>query len=457
MMRSPLSCLSIVFLSGLLAGSLQAEDLSDAPVNPPPLPDEVSLQLAIDYALTNSLPLLQAKERLQEELGLMLEVTSGSLPQVSLNGRLSDQADELIGFQNANSDDWTVFLQVRQALYAGGRLHAATEAQKLTQKAAVYDVQAQVEQTIQNVRIRYYDVLLARGTIAVEEQNVELLEEQFVSVQNRFDAGSVSNFDVLQARVSLANAKPALIRARNNFRVAVAELKQAVGYIRTEDYVVDPPTFLGELEANPQPYNLLTALEASLQQRAELKRLQLVVDSTAKRLEVAEAGSRPSVDLVGRYDVRRSYDAGVDVFEEPESGWFLGVEGSWSLWDGRNTKGRVAQVESQLRQAQLAVKEASLAVEIEVRRSYSELQSATELLTAAREVTGQAEEALRLANERYDVGSATVLETLQARSSLTEARNNELQANYSYLVALATFRRAVGGTEEEWMVAPAVE
>ena len=54
---------------------------------------------------------------------------------------------------------------------------------------------------------------------------------------------------------------------------------------------------------------------------------------------------------------------------------------------------------------------------------------------AAREVTGQAEEALRLANERYTVGSSTFLDTLQARVALTDARNNELQANYSYLVS----------------------
>ena len=91
------------------------------------------------------------------------------------------------------------------------------------EKAALYDLQAQVEATIQDVKIRYFDVLLARDTIAVEAQNLELLKEQLENTESRFEAGAVSQFDVLQA--ALANAKPALILANNDFRIAEAELQ----------------------------------------------------------------------------------------------------------------------------------------------------------------------------------------------------------------------------------------
>ena len=118
---------------------------------------------------------------------------------------------------------------------------------------------------------------------------------------------------------------------------------------------------------------------------------------------------------------------------------------------GEVAKGKVVQAKSQLRQDELTYNETRLQIEIEVRRAISELQGSTELLLAAREATGQAEEALRLANERYNVGSSTFLDTLQARVALTDARNNELQANYSYLVSTANVQRAIGETSYDFL------
>ncbi|MEM9026398.1 MAG: TolC family protein, partial [Verrucomicrobiota bacterium] len=86
-------------------------------------------------------------------------------------------------------------------------------------------------------------------------------------------------------------------------------------------------------------------------------------------------------------------------------------------------------------------------IEVEVRRAISSLQEAEELVEAATKVVEQAEEALRLADARYSAGAGTQLNVLSARFALTDARTNQLQANYSHLVAVANFERAVGDTE----------
>jgi len=92
----------------------------------------------------------------------------------------------------------------------------------------------------------------------------------------------------------------------------------------------------------------------------------------------------------------------------------------------------------------LQLEQTRLAVQVEVRRALSSLSEATELTDAAVRVVQQAEEALRLANARYGAGTATQLELLSAQVALTSARNNQLQANYSYNVAAAAMRRALG-------------
>ena len=133
-----------------------------------------------------------------------------------------------------------------------------------------------------------------------------------------------------------------------------------------------------------------------------------------------------------------------DRFSDSLDGWTLGVQSNWAIFDGRATAGRVAQARSQVEQARLEAADFALGIEVEVRRAFSYWQEASELVGAAGKSVAQAEVALRLADARYGAGSATQLDQLQARTALTQARDNQLQANYSYNVAVAQLRRAMG-------------
>ena len=136
-----------------------------------------------------------------------------------------------------------------------------------------------------------------------------------------------------------------------------------------------------------------------------------------------------------------------DNFDDSLDGWVVGLEGRWDIWNGGATRGRVRQARSQYHQARLQTAEAELGIEVEVRRALSSLQEATELAQAAGKVVAQAEEAQRLAQARYGAGTATQLDVLQSQVALTEARTNQLQANYNFAVALATLRKAMGQAE----------
>jgi outer membrane protein TolC len=136
------------------------------------------------------------------------------------------------------------------------------------------------------------------------------------------------------------------------------------------------------------------------------------------------------------------------VGSQSEDGWLAGVQGQWNIFDGRATAGRVTQARSAFEQSKLALTEAQLAAEVEVRRAFSQWQQATELAEASKLVVGQADEAVRLANARYNAGTATQLDVLQAQTDLTTARTNQIQAYYSYNVAVAALRKAMGQADE---------
>lgn len=415
---------------------------------PPDVPEKLDLRTAIAYAVENNFAIRQARERIREQEGLILEVKSQALPNASLDSSYTRSADDLRSdnFSSGLNQNWSIALNVRQTLYSGGGVQAALEAQRLVRESALLELQAVINDALLEVRTRFYDVLLAREQIEVQEQNVGLLREQLQTARNRFEAGAVSNFDVLRAEVAVANAQAPLIRARNQYRLAIDELRRSIGFINpTPDNISRVPEFVGDLAFTPVSYDLQTSLRSALETRPELQRLAKVEEARQVGVTFEKAGYRPDLALVGGYQLRKASDS--NRFNDSLDGWTIGVQSSWAVFDGRATKGRVAQARSQLEQAKLATAEQTLSVEVEVRRAISSLQEGAELAEAAQKVVEQAEEALRLADARYAAGSATQLDVLETRVALTEARTNQLEANYRYNVALATLRRSTGETD----------
>lgn len=429
-------------LAALLAAPALFANAAAQPAAPD-VPPRLDLPNAIAYALDHNYAIQQARERIKEQEGLIVEVKSRVIPNVGLNSSYTQKDNELVQAPGATDQDWSIALEARQALYAGGGISAALDAQKINRQAALLDLKSTINNALLEVRTRYYDVLLAREQIAVQEQNVQLLREQLQNAKNRFEAGTVSNFEVLRAEVELANAQPELIKARNRRRTSVDQLRQSIGYTNTTpENLRRTPEFIGSLEFQPVSYELQKALDAARLNRPDLLRLDHIAKAREAGVRIEKAGYQPTLDLVGGYQVVKRSDS--NRFRDSLDGWVVGVQSNWAIFDGRSTAGRVAQARSQLRQAQLSTREQELAVEVEVRTALSSLQEAAELAEAAQKVVAQAEEALRLADARYSAGSATQLDVLQARVSLTQSRTNQLEANYRYNVALATVRRAIG-------------
>ena len=115
------------------------------------------------------------------------------------------------------------------------------------------------------------------------------------------------------------------------------------------------------------------------------------------------------------------------------------------------TAGRVRQAESLADQSRIARDETELIVQVEVRRAFADLTQAAELIAAARKSVEQAEEAVRIAQVRYRVGTSTQLELLQAQSALTASRTSRLRAIYAHCVAAAQMRRAMGVAEFDYV------
>lgn len=376
--------------------------------------------------------------------------TTTSTGTTSSNGSESDvlrQIQDALG-QSVNSNDvqdksWDITLEVQQVIYAGGQIAAAIRIAKLTQDSSYYSLRDTVDTVVAEVREQFYTVLLNRALITVAEEAVRLAEEQLQDQRNRFDAGTVPRFNVLRAEVEVANQQPVLIRARNDYLLAQVQLAKTLGL---SPGPTGKPEFncVGELTVSQRTMSLPDALNLARARRPFLKVQRQAILIDVEQVTVEMAGYKPRVDAHGGYEFRNR-STSTDL-SDVANGWFFGVTGSWNIFDGFQTYGRVKQARARLEQSKINYDDSVRQVDLEVQTAYANLDQARQTIESQRKNVEEALEALRLAQERFSAGAGTQLEILDARVALTQARTTELQARSDFNRDLAEFDRATATT-----------
>jgi len=405
-----------------------------------PLPSPLDLRSAIRYALDHNYAILQAREAIRLQEGVIVQVSSQQIPNVSAQGQWQRNDASISQFYPPATSLWALELKATQTLYAGGGVQSSIKGAKLTRDAATSQFQTAIDTALLDVRTKFYNVILAREKIRVEEENVRLYEHQLEDTKNQFTSGAVSNFEVLRAKVSLANAQPALITARNSYRIAIEQLRQALGTPGSAQF----PEVVGDLDFEATTFDPAAAIASAHEHRPELTQLVKLQSAAQESVTTARSGFYPNLQAFGAYEWDGTTFANSAYGSPTANGWLFGLQSTWSIFDGRATDGKVRQAKSQLEQARLSVASEELEVDLEVRQALSALEEAGELVTASRQVIDEAAEDLRLADAKYHAGSATQLDVLTSQVSLTQAKTDQLTANYNYIVALANVRKSIG-------------
>jgi outer membrane protein len=413
----------------------------------------LTLSESLTIALNQNPAILKGKQDLEEAHAISIQQRAVYMPQLGANGaysQIDENKIERVAFAPgtapvafANNQSWNASISVSQTFFAGGKLRSAHRSSKLTREAATANYQALVANTLLDVRVAYQDVLLAKEQIGVQEASVRLLEQELNDVKRRFDAGTVPRFNVLRAEVELANARPRLIRARNQLRVGRNNLAVLLGFNVPKEAAEDIPLNAADaLRAEPFDVQITAAVAKAVQQRPELSALAIQEKLRHEDVIQARAEFLPSLAGVAGYGWQ-SRNFIRDLTQELH-GWNVGGQLSWSIWDGGLTKGRVDAAKAREAKAHIDLDDTFRKIELEVRTAHSTFIEAREVLDSQAKVIEQGEEALRLANARAEAGSGTQLDVLSAQTALTEARTTYSQALRDFTVARARLERAMG-------------
>jgi len=460
---------SVLILISLVALIHQLFGGSDAVVNVRSQVPRFTLNDAILTALRQNPSIQIARQEIERTKGLYIQMRAEALPQIAMTGSFQDidphlQVNHGLSAQaaatptpvptatpiggtgttlnsfNGVERSYNVKIQATQVIFAGGRIISQIRAADFTRDGSYYAFRNAIDLVVATVRQQFYQVLLNRALIGVQEESVNLLKSQLQDQQNRFEAGTVPRFNVLQAQVALSNQYPNLIAAQNNYRISQLQLAKTLGLdFNPNRGDAAPLEAIGELMYQPRRMLLAEAIELAKARRPFLKQQKAIVLSNAQQVRVARSGYFPQINATGGSEVRSSSFS--DNPRDVSSGYIFGATGSWAIWDWGATYGQVKQARAVLEESKITLDDAGRQVELEVQQQDSNLKQSAELVHATEQSVGQAQEALRLASARLSAGAGTQLEVLNSRVEVTLAQSNRLQALYSYNTALAEFDR----------------
>jgi outer membrane protein TolC len=300
-----------------------------------------------------------------------------------------------------------------------------------------------LDSLIATVKTQFYQIIVNRELVKVNEENVHLLEAQLKDQQNRFEAGTVPRFNVLQADVQLHNQIPQLITAQNNLRISKLTLAKTLGLFFQPGRGKNPPLeVVGEMPYKVRTIELADAIELGKERRPFLKQARANVLNQLQQVRAAAGQYLPSITTTGGGEwVSSPVNSS---WHDISKGWTALVQGSLPIWDSGLIAGQVIQQRALLSEAKITYDDDVRQVELEIQTAYSNLQQNQELVKSQEKNVELAEEALRLAKARLDAGAGTQLDVLNATVQLLTAQSTRLQALFGYNSSLAEFDRATG-------------
>jgi outer membrane protein len=437
----------ILLLLGMLAPPAWAQ--TQAPAG------ELSLSEAIKNALGNHPSLRAAAHGVAAATAGIELARAGFLPRVDVSEGFTESNNPVYVFgallnqgrftqadfavDKLNSPDaisnWRTNIYGSLPLFLGGRNYLGYQQAQLGRDASE-QARARAEQQVIFGVIRAYDtVVLAEEAQSTVEASVRTAEANLASAEARYDAGMVVASDALAARVRLARLKEEAIAAASHVQLAHATLNEAMGLPQTQAYRVT-----GLLLVPPVLYEKVDGLD-SLAREHRPDYQQAVLEEARQEKEVVKAKGAflPTLHLLGNYELNNHYFA-----SQGQDSWTVGVVLNLNLFKGGEDHARLLEAEANHRRATALREQLASAIGLQVREAFLALKTARLRLTVAQGAVAQAEESLRIIQNRYDAGLTTIVELLDSETALTAARTNLTRARYEAAVGQARLDLSLG-------------
>ncbi|MBI4531390.1 MAG: TolC family protein [Candidatus Latescibacteria bacterium] len=346
-------------------------------------------------------------------------------------------------FEGSSRNSYSLSFSVNQTVYDGGRSQLSIRQARSGKQAAEYNLTARKEAIALAVQRQYYELLKAQKLLLVQEEAVARSRRQLEKAESLLAIGSGIEADVLRSKVALGNDQIALINAQNALLRARAEMNNTLGLD------IDTPAAFVDSVAPPGRFpELQQAIAEAQTHNPEIHRLEQELRATEAGVGIARGAYLPRVGLSISYG--RNGEEVNRVYQQLDKNYQVNISTglTYNLFDGFSKRANLNRATATMLAAREGLEQAKQDVALAVKRAFLELDRSKQVVEITGEHIASAAEDLRLAEERYRVGTGTILEVTDAHVNLTRAQVNNVQSRYDLKIAEAELEYAMGGRGE---------
>jgi len=313
--------------------------------------------------------------------------------------------------------------------------HAIDRAKRM-QDAAGHDLDRTGQEIIFRVVNSYYGVLLAEKRVEVAAESMKTAQAILERSKHRYESGVVVESDYLSAQVRLATRKQEEISATNDLAFARAQLATSMGLPAGSEF--QPAESLAEKKF--PAVSLEDAEKQAVQMRPDLSGLRSQEDAQKQSVAMAKSAFGPRISAFADWEA----DNPTFLAGGGGNNWTAGVQLQFDLFTGGAKRAELARERAMETKIAAAREATTDQIRLEVRRAYYDLDSAQQQIDVARASVTEAQEGLRINQNRYGSGLATITDLLGAEDATRMSQMSYWQALYRYYTSYAGLQLASG-------------
>ncbi len=375
------------------------------------------------------------------------EARSPLLPQLGLTAGY-DYTNGYRDSNGVNSNVTSGSLALTQTVFDMSKWRALTLQEKT---AGISDVtfQTSSQQLILDTATAYFNVLSAIDTLSYTQANKQAVYRTLDQTTQRFNVGLVAITDVQNARSSYDTVLAAEVTARNNLDNALEKLRQVTGTFYPELASLNTDRFNTK---RPDAVNNL--LKEAESRNLSLLSARLSQDLAREQIRSAQTGYMPTVDVSASTGISNTKYNGSATRDSTRYGDSdagqnkVGISFNMPLYNGGQTNSQVQQAQYNFVGASEQLESAHRSVVQTVRSSFNNVNASISSINAYQQAVVSAQSSLDATEAGYQVGTRTIVDVLDATSTLYNAKQQLSSARYTYLINQLNIKSALGTLNE---------
>jgi len=319
-------------------------------------------------------------------------------------------------------------------IYTGGKIENSIEQAKLSHKMSELEITATKQHLKLETSTGYYNVLQNQTLLEIAKQTVTDFSAHLNRVQQMYATGVVPWHDVLQTKVKLANAENNLVKAQNDYDLAIHSLNKTIGLpLRNEIKLTEP------LKYQEYTFTMDDIIAYGLAHRPEMAQRQANIKIEQAQIQIAQSGQHPQVMLTGSM----TWDD-IDFAGTKNRDWTAMLVTQVNVFDSGNTKAKIKQAQSGTAVAQEQARQTQDNISLEISDAYFSIKEAEKRIGTNKVAVEEASVNFEIAQKAYSAGVGTNLDVMDAELALNQAKTNYTNSLFDYNISKARLDKAIG-------------